>query len=88
MARRKRKKSNNTFFRVILVILVLGYGVYLSQLDGTYSTNKTTDVFNEVSTDLRVSYLDVGKVDSLLIENNGEFMLIDAGNNSDGELLV
>ena len=88
MAKRRKKKSNNTFFRVLLVVLFFCYGFYLNQLDGTYSSDKTIDTFNEVSTDLRVSYLDVGQADSILIENNGEVMLIDAGNNDDGELLV
>lgn len=37
---------------------------------------------------LVIRYLDVGQADSILIENNSKFMLIDAGNNSDGELLV
>lgn len=37
---------------------------------------------------LRVYYFDVGQADSILIVNNGESMLIDAGNNSDGNLVV
>ncbi len=37
---------------------------------------------------LRVYYFDVGQADSILIVNNGESMLIDAGNNSDGKLVV
>ena len=37
---------------------------------------------------LRVYYFDVGQADSILIVNNGESMLIDAGNNEDGNLVV
>ena len=37
---------------------------------------------------LRVYYFDVGQADSILIVNNGESMLIDAGNNDDGNLVV
>ncbi len=37
---------------------------------------------------LVIRYLDVGQADSILIENNSKYMLIDAGNNIDGELLV
>lgn len=37
---------------------------------------------------LRVYYFDVGQADSILIVNNGESMLIDAGNNDDGDLVV
>ena len=38
--------------------------------------------------DFNVYYFDVGQADSILIECNDEYMLIDAGNNSDGEGLV
>ncbi|MBR2588390.1 MAG: MBL fold metallo-hydrolase [Bacilli bacterium] len=37
---------------------------------------------------LRVYYFDVGQADSILIVNKGETMLIDAGNNADGNLVV
>ena len=37
---------------------------------------------------LKVYYFDVGQADSILIVNNGESMLIDAGNNDDGDLVV
>ncbi len=37
---------------------------------------------------LNILYLDVGQADSILIHNQGKTMLIDAGNNEDGEKLV
>lgn len=37
---------------------------------------------------LRVYYFDVGQADSILIVNDGKSMLIDAGNNADGDLVV
>lgn len=37
---------------------------------------------------LRVYYFDVGQADSILIVNNGESMLIDAGKNDSGKLVV
>lgn len=88
MAKRRRKKKRNIFLRVVLILITIGYGLYLSEIDGTFGLGNTEEVFKEVSTDLRVSYLDVGQADSILIENNGEVMLIDAGNNEDGSLLV
>ena len=41
-----------------------------------------------VEGNLNVYYFDVGQADSILLENNGKYMLIDAGNNADGEPLV
>ena len=42
----------------------------------------------QVDSNLKVYFLDVGQADSILIQNNGKNMLIDAGNNNDGKLLV
>ena len=93
MARKRRKKQENKFLRIILIIITFILGVFLSDIEGTYSLEDisnifTESVFNEVNSNLIVSYLDVGQADSILIENNKEYMLIDAGNNEDGELLV
>lgn len=63
-------------------------------LDGN-STNITessnalvnTNVTND-SGNLKIYFIDVGQADSILIEQNGKFMLIDAGNNDDGDLVV
>ena len=38
--------------------------------------------------DLTVLFLDVGQADSILIKSQDEYMLIDAGNNNDGDKLV
>lgn len=37
---------------------------------------------------LNVYYFDVGQADAIVLENNGYYMLIDAGNNADGKNLV
>lgn len=44
------------------------------------------DAYSE--NNLHVYYIDVGQADSILIVNNNESMLIDAGNNEDGEIVV
>lgn len=58
--------------------------------DVTIKTSKeiTSDFMSEDQTSLKVYFFDVGQADSMLIQNNGENMLIDAGNNEDGEMLV
>lgn len=45
----------------------------------------TDKVINE---ELMVYFLDVGQADSILVKSDDEYMLIDAGNNEDGENLV
>lgn len=58
--------------------------------DVTIKTSKeiTSDFVSNDQTSLKVYFFDVGQADSMLIQNNGENMLIDAGNNEDGEMLV
>lgn len=58
--------------------------------DVTIKTSKeiTSDFISNDQTSLKVYFFDVGQADSMLIQNNGENMLIDAGNNEDGEMLV
>lgn len=38
--------------------------------------------------DVQVYFIDVGEADSILINSNDEFMIIDGGNNNDGKLVV
>lgn len=69
---------------IYFVVVVLFYlGCYY------YNENSVKEEY-KISSDgnLVIRYLDVGQADSILIENNSKFMLIDAGNNSDGDLLV
>lgn len=53
----------------------------------TTTTNTNSNTINNVVTDgnLTVYFIDVGQADSILITNNNHNMLIDAGNNEDGE---
>ncbi len=63
----------------------------VSNLENTNSINKdrieieTTDIKADK---LQIYYIDVGQADSALLISNNEAMLIDAGNNDDGKLLV
>ena len=83
MSKKRKKKKEHKISRLILIILTIIYSLYLSEIDSTYSMTN-----DNVNSNLIINYLDVGQADSILIENNNEYMLIDAGNNNDGELLV
>ena len=48
----------------------------------------TNDFISQDSQNLKVYFFDVGQADSILVMNQDKTMLIDAGNNEDGELLV
>ena len=43
---------------------------------------------SDISGELKIHYIDVGQADSILLTLNDEAMLIDAGNNADGKLVV
>jgi len=68
------------FFSVIIILFSIFIGLYYDELDYTYS--KT-----DASGSLEVYILDVGQADSILIRNDDDAMLIDAGNNEDGGLI-
>lgn len=68
-------------------------------IDKNNNTKKEAKGVKEVKTDkqpssittngnLKVHYINVGQADSILIEQNKHFMLIDAGNNNDSNLVV
>ena len=86
----------NTMKILGFILIILVYFIYTNygdELGLVEVENKVNERVNDVIKlepvgDLRIHYLDVGQADATLIENNGKYMLIDAGNNEDGKLLV
>ena len=76
-----RKNSVNFF----LFSLVLLFGIYTYF---TYYGNNNNVITQEVLAGLKVSFLNVGQADSILIQDTNHNILIDAGNNIDGSKLV
>lgn len=71
---------------LLLLLLITGCGA--TELQTMSSTNgQNTEETAEVSDTLKVHYLDVGQGDCTLIESQGEYMLIDAGDNDKGTLV-
>ncbi len=89
----KRKRKRKLFELVILAIILLlvflqEYGYVNFNNLGKVNYKKEEIPVLETNGTLKVFFIDVGQADSILISNNNENMLIDAGNNEDGELLV
>ena len=78
MNRKMKNKIKKLFIKVIILFII---SVVIIILDN----NKPKRV---VSGDLEVYYFDVGQADSALIINKDKVMMIDCGNNEDGEYLV
>lgn len=87
----KSVKKQLTKALLVLIILVSGY-FYTTYFDNKNITKDVTtnvkQTINESSSNLKIYFVDVGQADCILINDNNEYSLIDAGNNEDGEKLV
>lgn len=85
---RRKKKLLSSF----IILMIVGI-FYLFQNYPTSEVSKNINKrINEVPVTseerLEVTFIDVGQADSILLENEGHYMLVDAGNNEDGPKLV
>ena len=104
MGKRKLKKSSQKLllgFIAIIIFSLLGLLTANEELISTVSkiTGENTSISNEseikddntnfnIDSKLIVDFIDVGQADSILIRNDSHAMLIDAGNNEDGDDVV
>lgn len=75
----------------LFIITFLLFIITSCATNSTISTNfneKTISENSNTLTSLKIHYIDVGQADSILLESDGQSMIIDAGNNADGELVV
>lgn len=87
MTKKKKKQKMPKGISILLIIIAIFYSLYEKDIDKTFGL-PITETFKETENTLDITYLDVGQADSILIQNEGHNMLIDAGNNEDGPLLV
>ena len=94
-----KNKAKYIIATSIIIIFTLFLGKYLvTDFNITDTTNNYNEDLNKEDSlvdvskisndDLKIYFIDVGQADCTLIEQNGKFMLIDAGNNDDGNLVV
>ncbi|MCI9177125.1 MAG: MBL fold metallo-hydrolase [Clostridia bacterium] len=101
MPRKKQKKNQILYFIVAIIILILSALGFeftannekvniekLNRITVKTASKITTEFIGSSSQNLQVYYFDVGQADSILVTNQEKTMLIDAGNNADGDLLV
>ena len=83
------KKRINKFLNSIIIILVTL--IIVSYIEKNYEDTFEKKVSNDnvvTNGNLEIYFFDVGQGDSIFIKENDYSMLIDAGNDEDGELLV
>lgn len=88
----KKKAKNSSFIAALVIFIICLFEIYISpminideNLPPTLVDSVTSSV---VEGDLKIHYIDVGQADSILIQNKDKSMLIDAGNNDDGNFVV
>lgn len=87
-----KKKTVKRILILLFIAIAYVYSTYQNTdktvNDNTIKQRKTESTLKESSNNLDVYFLDVGQADSILLSNNGHYMLIDAGNNEDGPKLI
>lgn len=94
MSERKKKNYLGRSLVTLVLVLIFGFLGYLTssgRLDlSAFLPQSTTPTLPQgpVEGVLTVHYIDVGQADSILISCGDDYMLIDGGNRSDGDLVV
>ena len=86
---KKISKLTKIVVGIIIITIMLFKNTDLNEFNKMVASMKNEVIEeNDVESNLTVSFIDVGQADSILIRNGNYNMLIDAGNNEDGEKLV
>ena len=89
------KKIKNIISKILVFITIIGLGYFYEIYEEPKEEHEVSkrqievkQTIKEDTNNLKVYFIDVGQGDCILIEKNGKYVLIDAGNNRDGKKLV
>lgn len=84
------KDIKNILVKIILIIIIFGalYAINYYESNQEKINYREETIKLPTNDKLKVYFIDVGEADSILINSNNEFALIDGGNNKDGKKLV
>ena len=89
------KSMKKSLIKVLLVLVFVAVGYFYTDHFDSSSQNikngATTNVKQTINVDgdnLKIYFVDVGQADCILINDNNEYSLIDAGNNEEGQDVV
>lgn len=90
---KKDSKILKSVLGIIISIIIVTLGIQSEDIakimNGTENTQENNTSINKTVDELlRIYYIDVGQADSILVINKDKTMLIDAGNNDDGNMVV
>lgn len=93
MAKRKKQNTKIKVIESIVAIVILALvGIFGTENEilNQFVNKEEQETVSQVPTNsnLEVYFIDVGQADSILVKNNDETMLIDAGNNEAGKDVV
>ncbi len=76
---------------LFIILIVISYQYIINYLDSSKPNNESVqlkETTNQNADPFQIYFIDVGEADCTLIKNNNQYILIDAGNNKDGNKLV
>ncbi len=82
------KKKSIALLLMISLVSILISGCSSKQVKSESTSKETVTTSTNVSGELKVSYINVGQADSILLQQGSQYMLIDAGNNGDADTVT
>lgn len=91
----KSKNEKKIVYYIVFAVIILACSYFGVDIYNDYESSNTNlnsykdleDDFQELSTNLKIHFIDVGQADAIIIEKDNEYVLVDAGTNSSVDVL-